>query len=467
MARRRLQIDPLAPLRHPVALILLAFLLAGLAGATPARAAGPTVYLLPTTGIVDGVMASYVADGVAKAGADGGAAVVIELNTPGGSLDSMQQIVTALLAAPLPTIVWVAPSGGRAASAGTFITEAAAVALMAPGTNIGAASPVGAGGQDITGTEGQKVRNDAIANIRSIADARGRNADWAASTVSNASSYTASQAVAQRGVDGIAGSLTEVLAFADGRTVKVDSGTRTVVVHVAGASIVELPMSPWQAALHLLSNPDIAFILFVLGAFGLMLELFHPNLLSGISGGVALILAYVGFGSLPLNVAGLLLVALGIVLFALEPGIPSHGILTIGGLACFVIGASALYTEPGPGLPRAGVDWPILAVMTVAAAGFGLVVVRAALRIRHFVPVRIGGVASGGRLTRGLVGQVQQELAPAGSIHIAGEEWSARAVRGAPLPRGAQVRVVGQEGLVLLVEPVEEAGAVGRTAPVS
>ncbi len=421
--------------------------------APPARAAGPVVYVLPTTGVVDGVMASYVGDGVAKAGREGAAAVVIELNTPGGSLGDLQHIVSALLDAPLPTIVWVAPSGGRAASAGTFITLAAAVALMAPGTNIGAASPVGPGGQDIGGTEGVKVRNDAIANIRSIAEARGRNADWAASTVSDARSSQASEAVALHAVDGIADSLPAVLAFAEGRTVRVAG--HEVTVHVAGATTLTLPMSPWQSALHLLSDADIAFILFVLGSFGLLFELWHPNFLTGIGGGIAVVLAFVGFGSLPLNVAGLLLVGLGIGLFMLEPSVPSHGALAIGGLACFVLGASALYTEPGPGLPTAQVDWPIIAVMAVAAAAFGLVVVRAALRLRRFAPVAIGGITGAGRMTKGLLGEVRTDLSPQGLIHVAGEEWSARTAGGGLVARGRQVRVVGQEGLVLLVEPVE------------
>ncbi|HEX8939626.1 MAG TPA: nodulation protein NfeD [Candidatus Limnocylindrales bacterium] len=447
MARRIARLVASLPPLVPALAVAVAVL-----AAPTARAAGPVVYVLPTTGVVDGVMASYVRDGIAKASREGAAAVVIELDTPGGSLADMQRISETILGAPLPTIVWVAPSGAWAASAGTFITLAAAVAVMAPGTTIGAASPVGPGGSDITGTEATKVVSAATSLIRSYAEAHGRNADWAASTVERAVSAQASQAVAVHAVDGIAASLGDVLAFADGRTVKVAG--RDTTVHVAGATTLTLPMSPWQSALHLLSDADIAFILFVLGAFGLLLELWHPNFLTGIGGGILLVLAFIGFGSLPLNVAGLVLVLLGIALFMAEPSIPSHGALALGGLACFVIGAAALYTEPGPGLPAATVDWPIIAVMAAAAAAFGLVVVRAALRLRRFAPVAIGGISQGGRLEAGQVGEVRSDLAPQGTVYVGGEEWSARAAAGA-IARGSRVRVVGQDGLVLVVETID------------
>lgn len=204
-----------APRRLFATLTLLGLFL--VAGATAGRAAGRDVVVLPATGVVDSVLAGYLEDGIAGAARDGAAAVVIRLNTPGGSLDATQRITSALLEAPVPVIVWVSPAGGRAASAGTFITLAANLAFMAPGTNIGAASPVDSSGGDIPGTLGEKVRNDAIANITAIAQARGRNVEWAVATVRDAKSSPAAEAVAVGAVDGIAETLDGVLAAASGR----------------------------------------------------------------------------------------------------------------------------------------------------------------------------------------------------------------------------------------------------------
>src|SRR5688572_11930958 len=322
--------------RRPLLIRRLA-LLVGLAGwvltAGAARAADREVVVLPATGIVDNVLAGYLDEGIAAAARDGAAAVIVALNTPGGSLDSTQRIVSSLLNAPLPVIVWVSPAGGRAASAGTFITLASHVAAMAPGTNIGAASPVGGSGEDIEGTLGDKVKNDAIANIRSIAEARKRNVDWATQTVRDARSSPASEAVAIGAVDGLAGSVEEVLRLASGRTVQV-RGT-DVLLELEGAAVREAGMNPFQAFLHLLSDPNIAFILFTIGFYGLFFELQNPNFVTGILGALALILAFIGFGSLPLNVAGLLLIVLAMILIGLELTVTSHGRPGLGRIVCF------------------------------------------------------------------------------------------------------------------------------------
>ena len=284
-------------------LVLLGTLVAGAAGL--ARGADGDVIVLTATGTVDNVMAGYLDEGIRQAAASGAPAVVVRLNTPGGSLDATQKITSALLEAPVPAIVWITPSGGRAASAGTFITLAANLAYMAPGTNIGAASPVGSNGEDIEGTLGEKVKNDAIANMTSIAEARGRPVAWAVSTVDEAKSYTASEAVAAGAVDGIAATLDEVLRQANGQQVNVNGTTRTL--DVAGAGVEEMGMNPLQGLLHLLSDPNIAFVLFTIGLYGLLFELQNPNFVTGILGALAIILAFIGFGSLPLNLAGLML----------------------------------------------------------------------------------------------------------------------------------------------------------------
>ncbi len=430
----------------PLVLGVVGFLAGG-----PTRAAGETVVVLPATGVVDNVLAGYLQEGIAVAGRDGASAVVIRLNTPGGSLDATQKIVSTLLDAPLPTIVWVAPSGARAASAGTFITLAGHVAVMASGTNIGAASPISGSGEDIEGTLGKKVLNDAVANIRSIAEARGRNVEWAEQTVRDARSSAASEAVALGAVDGIADSLQAVIAFADGRTVTVAGQARTLTL--AGASPRELAMNPFQEILHLLSDPNISFILFTIGFYGLLFELQNPNFVTGILGALAIVLAFIGFGSLPLNIGGLLLILLAMVLFGLELTVTSHGLLGVGGLICFALGASALFTQPGdPFQPLATVAVPVIVTTTVTAGLFMLLVVWAAVRSRSMPPPQ--GLVGGSSAPRsGVVGVVRRAIEPLGSVYVAGEEWSARTVDGRPLERGVSVRVITTDGLTVIVEP--------------
>ena len=407
------------------------------------------VVVLTADGIVDNVMAGYISEGVSRAAADGAAAVVIQLNTPGGGLQATYEIVGTLLEADVPTIVWVAPAGGRAASAGTFITLASNIALMAPGTNIGAASPVMAGGEDIPETLRDKVFNDTIAKIRSIAEERGRNVDWAVSTVEHAVSSAASQAVSEGAVDGIAASLDDVIAFADGREVKVNG--QPVTLDLSNAATEDLAMNPFQAFLHLLSDPNIAALLFSIGSLGLIYELMSPNFVTGILGGIAIILAFIGSDSLPLNVGGLLLIALAMLLFALELTVTSHGLLAVGGIICFALGASALYTQPGdPFGPIVSVATPLVIVMTGTFAVLMALITVTAIRTRQMKgsPGLIGEV-----IHSGTTGIVRRPLEPLGSVHIAGEEWSARSVGDQPIERGTPVKVVAVEGLTVLVEP--------------
>jgi membrane-bound serine protease (ClpP class) len=407
--------------------------------------------VLTATGIVDNVMAGYLSEGVAHAEREAAEAVVIELNTPGGSLDATQRIVSTLLDAPVATIVWVTPSGARAASAGTFITLAGHIALMAPGTNIGAATPVGGQGEDIEGDLGQKVLNDAVASIRSIAETRGRNADWAEQTVRDARSSTASEALEVGAIDGIAGSIEEVLAFADGQTVTVNGQPETL--ELAGATVEELGMNPFQEFLHLLSDPNISFILFTIGFYGILFELQNPNFVTGILGALAIILAFIGFGSLPLNVAGLLLIVLAMILIGLELTVTSHGLLGLGGIVCFALGASALFTQPGdPFEPLVRVATPVVASTTVTAAVLLLLIVAFAVRTRA-MPAPAGQVGSASSLSPGVTGVVRRSIEPLGSVYLAGEEWSARTADGQPLERGVPVRVVRTDGLTVIVEP--------------
>ena len=430
--------------RLPFALTALGWLLL----ASTARGAGPEVMVLPTTGIVDGSMAKYLEDSITLAEGRNVAAVVIKLNTPGGRLDSTNDIVGTILEAKVPVIVWVAPAGGFAASAGTFITLSGNLALMAPGTSIGAASPISGDGEDIEGTLGQKVMNDAIAKITSIANARGRNVEWAVSTVRDAKSSSAEEAVALKAVDGLASTIEEVLAFSDGKTVQV--GGQPVTLELSGATTSEQTMNPFLAIIRLLSDPTIAFLLFSTGSAGLLAELYAPNFVTGILGALMILLALIGLGSLPLNVGGLLLIVFGLVLFGLELTVTSHGLLGVGGLACIALGASALFSGPvDPFEPLVRVALPTIIAIVATGGAFLALIVLGVLQSR-----RIGvGSPIGGQAVVGATGEVRSPLSPIGSVVAAGEEWSARTADGRSLERGTPVRVIKVEGLTLTVEP--------------
>jgi membrane-bound serine protease (ClpP class) len=428
-------------------------LLFGSAVSAVGPATGPVVMVLHATGVVDGAMAGYIEGGVAGAADSGAAAVVLQLDTPGGSLDAMNQITTSLLEAKVPVIVWVAPAGGKAASAGTFITLAGNLAFMASGTSIGAASPVDAGGGDIGGTEGLKVRNYAISAITAIAEARGRPVAWAVDAVANARASSAEEAVSLKVVDGIADTLDAVLAAADGRQVTVAGGaTVTLSFREPLAAVVqEAPMNPALSLFHLLSDPNIAFVLFVIGLGGLLLEFINPSLVAGITGSICLVLAFIGFGSLPLNVGGLILVAIGLVLFVLETQITSHGLLTLGGLVAFVLGAGAVYTRPLDATsPFVQVAWPVTAVVAITMAALMAGVALVAVRART-MPAPTGSVSA--HMVPGATGVVEAPIDPLGTVLLASEAWSARSADGSPLARGRRVRLVSLDGLTAVVTP--------------
>lgn len=418
--------------------------------ATSALAAdGKQVIVLPTTGIVDQGMTQYLREGLVRAEREGAEAVVIKLNTPGGFLTSTNDIVGLLLEAKVPVIVWVAPAGGFAASAGTFITLASNIALMAPGTSIGAASPVGGQGEDIGETLEQKVRNDAIAKITAIAEERGRNVSWAVSTVSRARSSPASEAVALGAVDGMAASIEEVLAFADGK--EVDVAGQTVTLDTDGATVNEVVMNPFLAFIRLLSDPTIAFLLFSIGSAGLLAELYNPNFVTGILGGIAIVLAFIGLGALPLNIGGLILIIFGLVLIGLETTVTSHGLLGFGGVVLLALGASALYVEPGdPFAPVARVAPALIATVSIAGGFFVALIAATAIRTRRMTgPTGLVGPA----VASGAHGVVRMPLEPLGSAFIGGEEWTARSADDRTIERGTPVRVVAVDGLTVLVEP--------------
>jgi membrane-bound serine protease (ClpP class) len=444
------------PLRR--ALVLAALLLGTVSLAAPAAGAGDHVARLRLIGVIDQVNASYIEEGLKAATDAGAAAVLIEIDSPGGELTSMDRILEAILGSHLPVITYVTPDGARAGSAATFVTLAGDVAAMAPLTNIGAASVVGGSGEDLPATLGRKITNDAVARITGLARAHGRNVAWAESAVRDAASVSASQAVAMTPpvIDLIAADTTELFAAidrgarADGRPYRFKGAP---LPHLSGLPIRDANMNVGQQFLHLLSDPNVAFILFTIGFYGILSELFHPNLVSGSLGAIAIVLAFIGSNSLPLNVGGLLLILLGIGLFVLELHFTSYGFLAIGGVVCFMLGAFALYTRvDGTNAVQVGVNPLLVLGAIVVSLLYFFILLRGLLQMRRRATSTLPIKA-----LVGAGGTAQTLLAPTGIAYAGGEAWSARSRSGEIHP-GAEIRVVGVEGLELIVEPTTKGG---------
>ena len=424
--------------------------------AAPAGAQEGGVAQIDLRGVIDQVNAAYVEEALTVAADDGYDAALLVINSPGGELTSMQRIIEAILGSDVPVIAWVAPEGALAGSAATFITLAGDVAAMAPNTRIGAASVVGSGGEELPETISAKVTNDAVALIRSLAEAQERNADWAESAVRDASSVNAAEAVSMEPpvVDLLAATTDELFAGidtgerADGHAFEFDGEPLPALT---GQEITELPMNPGQGFLHLLSDPNIAFLLFTIGFYGILAELFHPNFFSGILGAIAIVVALIGSNALPLNVGGLLLVLGGIGLLALETVVASYGLLTVGGIVAIVLGAFALWTGVSPGELAFDVTVSplIIGIVVVVGLVYVWVLVRAMMQMRRTA------VEAANRPVSALVGATataQTVIAPTGIAYAGGESWSARSLT-RDIGVGTPLRVVGVEGLELIVEP--------------
>lgn len=445
-ARCRKAIDGVGRTLGGAGLLLLLFLLAIHApGAAAQPAEGGEVYLLTVDGTITPLTAEYLKRGL-REGADARAeAVVVRLNTPGGLESAMREIVQGMLNSPVPVVVYVAPAGARAASAGMFITLAAHVAAMAPGTNIGAAHPVGLGGETDP-VMAEKLTNDAAALARSIAAARGRNAAWAEQAVRESVSITAEEALDQGVVDLVAGDLPEVLGRIDGRRVTTAAGE--VTLQTAQVRVVERPMSLPERIVQTITDPNIAYILFLLGTIGLIAELYNPgSLFPGITGAISLILALVAFGSLPINWAGVLLILLALGLFIAELNTEGIGILAVGGLLAFVLGSLMLYTPltpTSPAMPEIRVSPWLIGSMAALVGAFFILVLRALLEARR------APVITGPQVLVGHTGTAVSDLAPEGSVRVDSEIWSAVAEVGT-VRAGQRVLVTGVEGVTLRV----------------
>ncbi len=416
-------------------------------------AAGPTVRVLHLDGEVNAVTAGYLSSALTSAGREGAGAVVIVTNTPGGFSTAMDDIVTAMLNAPVPVAVYVAPAGSRAASAGLFVAEAADVVAMAPGTNVGSAHPVTGSGGDIGGDLGRKVLNDAVARIRNLASLHDRNADWCEKAVRDSVNVGADEAVRTGVADLEPRTLAALLGALDGRAAPRPSGP-ALTFHTAGASVVEQPMSLFQSILQALIDPNVAYLLMLVAVFGLIAEFTSPGaILPGVVGGISAILALVAFSSLPINLAGVLLVALAFLLFVLDVKAAAHGVLTIGGLVALVLGSAFLLDT---GAVDLGIDWRLIVVAAaVVALGFAFVVRKAVRARSQWAGTRTDALV-------GSLGEARGALSPTGRVFVAGAVWPASTSSG-PIAAGQTIRVVGHEGAGLRVEPAAGRGDADRT----
>lgn len=422
----------------------------GLLGAALAGAQGSgQVLVAPLRDTVNPPLAQFIDRVIDQAEASRAAAVVLEMDTPGGLDSAMREINQRILASSVPVVVYVSPAGARAGSAGVYIAMAAHVAAMAPNTNIGSATPVamGEGGEQRMSDEMRaKVQNDAAAYIRSLAQQRGRNAEWAERAVREGANVTAREAVELKVVDLLASSLDALLREIDGRVVSTARGE--VKLATAEAPIERVEMNAVEALLHLISNPTIAYILLSLGSLGLFMELSNPGaILPGVVGGICLLLAFYALGTLPVNYAGLGLLLFGLLLFIADIFATSHGILTVGGTIAFVLGSLLLFNVP-EAAPFFNLSLTVIGGVTLTLVAFMLFVVGAVVRSRGF------RVVTGREGLVGQVGHAKTRLDPQGMVLVQGELWQATSA-GGPIEAGQAVEVLGVEGLRLTVRPKE------------
>lgn len=430
----------------------LLWLMLGLAPAG-LGAPGASVWLLSVDDAIGPASADYLLRGLEQAKAQGAQLVVIRLDTPGGLDSAMRQIVKAILASPVPVATYVAPGGARAASAGTYILYASHVAAMAPGTNLGAATPVQLGVPGMPGKEqkpmsgaddtlAHKQINDAAAYIRGLAQLRGRNADWAEQAVREAVSLSASEALRLKVIDQIAGDLPELLRQLDGRALVVAG--QPLVLHTAGATVIE-HLPDWRTRLlSVITNPSVALILIMIGVYGLLFEFINPGSgAGGVIGGISLLLALYGLQMLPVNHAGVALILLGLAFMVAEAFLPSFGVVGFGGIIAFIAGAVILMDTDAPGF---GIPLALIVTLAVVSALLlgGLLGMALKARRRALVSGDAGLVGSLVTVT-----QVQADNPFCGSVQAQGEQWQVRCAT--PLLPGQPVRITARHGVILEV----------------
>lgn len=439
------------------ALVLGVFL--HLIATTFAQSDAPRVRILDIDGTITPAMAQYVDRGIRTAEDDGFTAVILRIDTPGGLSSAMDDIIDSELRSDVPVIAWVGPNGARAASAGVFITYAAHITVMAPGTRIGSASPVSSDGSEMTETMRNKVTNDAVAQIRNLAELRGRNADWAEGAVRNADNITASEALQLGVVSALAPDIPSLLNGLTRTAVTLDDGT-TVTLDMTNATTSTESMSLIERFLQVISDPTIAYLLLSFGALGLFLELAQPGgFVPGTIGVICLVLGLYSLGSLPVNWTGVILIGLAFAFFLVDIYVASFGLLLIAGMSCFIIGSYLLVDTSVPGYN--GVSRPVIWTSAACILGLSLVIGMAALRILGKRP------ATGVPALIGKVGVVRRPLGPDGMVFLDGELWSASfsdmPAEAEPVPVGRHVEVVSVQGLRLDVKPTTR--TIGKSGP--
>ena len=432
------------PRRILIVAVAALALVAGATTAGPAKAAGdrPLVLAMRLDTEINPVSASFVKDSISKAESEHAAALLILMDTPGGDSDSMNQIIQAELASRVAVIVYVSPEGARAASAGAFITMGSDLAAMAPTTHIGAATPIDASGQNLGSDLRRKVIHDAVAQITSLANSHGRNAHAARLMVTNASEFTASQALHRNLIENVARSLPVLLGQIDGTTTYYKQ--KPIVLHTADAQIETIDM-PWTLRLlDILINPNLLYLLFLAGIMGIAYEVFHPGvILPGTLGAVSLILALFGFSVVSINLAGVVLMIFGVVLLGMEAWVSAHGLMGISGVIAIAAGGLMLFRTPGEGVS------PFLVIGMSVVAGVLLAFVATKVVAARHSPV----VSGGGALA--LVGRtavVRTRLQPHGQVYLHGELWQAETA-GGDVEAGREVVVESVDGLTLRVTP--------------
>jgi membrane-bound serine protease (ClpP class) len=417
------------------------------APAVTPNATGGTVDLIVVDAMINPAIADFIHESILAAQHDGARALIIELDTPGGLLDSTKSIVKDLLGSPIPVIVYVAPSGAGAASAGVFVTMAANIAAMAPGTNIGAAHPVSGQGTDISGDMREKVENFTASLSKTIAQERGRNVEWAEKAVRESVSITEQEALKLHVIDIVATSREDLLRQADHREVTVQNAKRPL--DLAGTTIVVREMRLKQKFLNILANPNVAYLLMMAGLLGLYVEFTHPGVFfPGIAGGICLLLGMAALQVLPINYSGLALIGLGLALLISELFVPSFGILGVGGIVAFVLGSLLLFDTPESNLT---VDRNIVYAAAATFGGFTLLVSVLVVRSQRRKP----SLGSEGLV--GEIGEVKHRIAPdspAGKIFVHGEYWNA--VAGESIEVGSRVEVVRVDGMLVTVRPLTD-----------
>ncbi len=429
---------------HPLILLVLgpAATLCLLLTVVDARAG--EIVVASYEGVINPVAAEYLNDALALAQSSGAQALILKLDTPGGLDTSMRLIVKDITSSPLPVIVFVAPSGGRAASAGVFITMAAHVAAMAPGTNIGAAHPVALGGGEMDKTMKDKVENDSVAYIKSIAERRGRNVSWAEDAVRKSVSVTEQEALKLNIIDLVAENIPALLKQLNERKILLSDGTVTLATETT--TLREFPMGTRLELLKALSDPNIAYLLMTIGTIGVLAELYNPGaILPGIVGAISLILAFYSLQSLPINYAGVLLLILGIIFFVLEATVTSYGLLAIGGVVSMILGSLMLIKSDAEFYQ---ISWSVMIPVITATAAATLLIVGMGIRaIRSSPKTGVEGMI-------GAIGIAKTTLSPEGKLAIHGELWDA--VSDSPVEPGRTAKVLRVEGLTLYVTPVTE-----------